>query len=78
MRAQDIIRAVLELIDQDEQKDTELEVQYQDDEPTSRFKQIVAMLSNPTSPEAMEPNGSLNGPKHPADIRVKDSSDYGS
>jgi len=72
MRAQDIIRAVLELIDQDEQKDTELEVQYQDDEPTSRFKQIVAMLSNPTSPEAMEPNGSLNGPKHPADIRVKD------
>ena len=78
MRAQDIIRAVLELIDQDEQKDTELEVQYQDDEPTSRFKQIVAMLSNPTSPEAMEPNGSLNGPKHPADLRVKDSSDYGS
>jgi hypothetical protein len=72
MRAQDIIRAVLELIDQDEQKDTELEVQYQDDEPTSRFKQIVAMLSTPTSPEAMEPNGSLNGPKHPADIRVKD------
>ena len=72
MRAQDIIRAVLELIDQDEQKDTELQVQYQDDEPTSRFKQIVAMLSNPTSPEAMEPNGSLNGPKHPADIRVKD------
>jgi hypothetical protein len=73
MKAQDIIRAVLELIDQDEQKDTELEVAYQDDEPTSRFKQIVAMLSNPTSPEAMEPNGSLNGPKHPADIRVKDS-----
>ena len=72
MRAQDIIRAVLELIDQDEQKDTELEVQYQDDEPVSRFKQIVAMLSNPTSPEAMQPNGSLNGPKHPADIRVKD------
>lgn len=76
MRAQDIIRAVLELIDQDEQKDTELQVQYQDDEPTSRFKQIVAMLSNPTSPEAMKPNDSLNGPKHPHDIRVKDPSAY--
>jgi len=72
MRAQDIIRAVLELIDTDEKQQSELEVAYQDDEPTSRFKQIVAMLSNPTSPEAMEPNGSLNGPKHPADIRVKD------
>ena len=76
MRAQDIIRAVLELIDKDEQKDTELQVQYQDDEPTSRFKQIVAMLSNPTSPEAMKPNDSLNGPKHPHDIRVKDPSAY--
>lgn len=77
MRAQDIIRAVLELIDADEkQQQPELEVAYQDDEPTSRFKQIVAMLSNPTSPEAMQPNGSLNGPKHAHDIRVKDPSAY--
>ena len=49
MKAQDIIRSVLDLLDQAEQQ-PEIKVQY-NDEPeseveTSRFKQIFAMLSN--------------------------------
>jgi len=57
----------------------------------SRFKQIFAMLSAPSKgPLANSPNevvtsidavttdagGGLNGPKHPADIRVKDPRGY--
>lgn len=94
MKAQDIIRSVLDLLDQAEQQ-PEIKVQY-NDEPeseveTSRFKQIFAMLSNPAdSPLANAPNevvadidavttdagGGLNGPKDPADIRVKDPGAY--
>jgi hypothetical protein len=49
MKAQDIIRSVLDLLDQAEQQ-PEIKVQYNDEpekevEP-SRFKQIFAMLSN--------------------------------
>ena len=60
MKAQDIIRSVLDLLDQAEQQ-PEIKVQY-NDEPeseveTSRFKQIFAMLSNPAdSPLANSPN----------------------
>lgn len=60
MKAQDIIRSVLDLLDQAEQQ-PEIKVQY-NDEPeseveTSRFKQIFAMLSNPAdSPLANAPN----------------------
>ena len=92
MRAQDIIRAVLDLIDQDNKpaKPTlTVDVSPEEGEPVaSRFKQILAMLQNRDnmSPLSNAPNeviapieavttdagGGVNGPKHPADIRVKD------
>ena len=95
MQTTDIIRSVLDLIDQLEQPATASLVVV-DDEPNdeqelSRFKQIFAMLSNPNhSPLANSPNevvaplsavttdagGGVNGPKHPADIRVKDPRGY--
>jgi hypothetical protein len=91
MRAQDIIRAVLDILDADDQGPT-LTVKPEQGEPVaSRFRQILAMLDNPPdSPIANAPNevvadidavttdagGGVNGPKHPHDIRVKDSSAY--
>ena len=88
MRTTDIIRSVLDLIDQVEVKqDTSIEIPNESGEQTSRFKQIFAMLSNRGQGEySNTPNeivadvdavttnagGGLNGPKHPADIRVKD------
>ena len=95
MQTTDIIRSVLDLIDQLEQPATASLVVV-DDEPNdgqelSRFKQIFAMLSNPSQgPLANSPNevvadvdsvttlagGGLNGPKHPADIRIKDPRGY--
>ena len=96
MRATDIVRQVLDLLDQVEgQHDIEPGVIPNDDacdaeqgEPIAgRFKQIFAMLDAPSAgPLANSPNevvadvdsvttlagGGVNGPKHPADIRVKD------
>ena len=92
MRAQDIIRAVLDLLDKSEELSGSVEVTTdmppEEGEPiASRFKQIFAMLDNPSEgPLANSPNevvadidsvttlagGGINGPKHPADIRVKD------
>lgn len=93
MRAIDIIRNVLDLIDQvdaadDQEPTATIEIQpEQGEDEASRFKQIYAMLSNPShGPLGNSPNevvadihsvtdhagGGLNGPKHPADIRVKD------
>jgi len=96
MRATDIVRQVLDLLDQVEgQHDIEPGVIPDDDacdaeqgEPIAgRFKQIFAMLDAPSAgPLANSPNevvadidavttlagGGLNGPKDPADIRVKD------
>jgi chemotaxis regulatin CheY-phosphate phosphatase CheZ len=86
MRTTDIIRNVLDLIDQIEQNDHGIEMEVSGEESDSRFKQIVAMLSNKQSSYTTEPNevvadieavttlagGGVNGPKHPADIRVKD------
>ena len=92
MRAQDIIRAVLDLLDKSEEPSGSVEVTTdmppEEGEPiASRFKQIFAMLDNPaTGPLANSPNeivadidsvttnagGGVNGPKDPADIRVKD------
>ena len=86
MRTTDIIRNVLDLIDQLEKSDQGIEVEVSGEETDSRFKQIVAMLSNKQSAYTTEPNevvapveavttdagGGVNGPKHPADIRVKD------
>lgn len=86
MRATELIRAVLDVIDQYEQQDTPTEVPNEPGEQTSRFKQIVAMLDAPKPSLANSPNeivaplsavttdagGGVNGSKHPADIRVKD------
>ena len=89
MRATDIIRAVLDIIDQAET--TPEQVPNEPGEQTSRFKQIVAMLSSPSKgPLSNSPNeivadvdsvttlagGGVNGPKHPDDIRVKDPRGY--
>jgi len=90
MRAQDIIRAVLDLLDKSEEStDT---CGSEEGEPiASRFKQIFAMLdSDSTGPYSNTPNevvapvdpvttdagGGVNGPKHPADIRIKDPRGY--
>jgi len=91
MRATDIIRNVLDLLDavegqQDLKPEVKIDVQ-QNNEPENRFKSILAMLdSDSFGPLANSPNevvadvdavttdagGGVNGPKHPADIRVKD------
>jgi hypothetical protein len=63
MRAQDIIRAVLDLLDHDDEpKDVAVKVDMEDpvdiSEPNSRFKQIFAMLQNrdSNSPLSNAPN----------------------
>ena len=90
MRATDIIRNVLDLLDavedSKEQPKVDIEVK-QNNEPENRFKSILAMLdADSFGPLANSPNevvadieavttdagGGVNGPKHPADIRVKD------
>ena len=99
MRATDIVRQVLDLLDQVEgQHDIEPTVIPDDTcgaeqgEPIAgRFKQIFAMLDAPSNgPLANSPNevvapvsavttdagGGVNGPKDPADIRVKDPGGY--
>ena len=93
MRATDIVRQVLDLLDQiDDSQEIEADVHvHQNDQPDNRFKQILAMLSNDSfGPLANSPNevvapvsavttdagGGVNGPKDPADIRVKDPGAY--
>ena len=95
MRAQDIIRAVLDMLDQQDEDvrvDVDTVVPNEQGEQTSRFKQIFHMLSQRNKPteysnsptdaiadiEAVTTlaGGGLNGPKHPADIRVKDPRGY--
>ena len=95
MRATDIVRQVLDLLDavegdHDLKPEVKIDVQ-QNDEPDDRFKQILAMLdADSFGPLANSPNevvadvdavttlagGGVNGPKHPADIRVKDPRGY--
>jgi hypothetical protein len=93
MRATDIIRNVLDLIDQVDAKEGQVPTATIEIEPeqgeaeASRFKQIFAMLSNPSrGPLGNSPNevvadihsvtdhagGGVNGPRHPDDIRIKD------
>ena len=99
MRATDIVRQVLDLLDQVErQHDIQPDVIPDDTcgaeqgEPIAgRFKQIFAMLDAPSNgPLANSTNevvapvsavttdagGGVNGPKDPADIRVKDPGAY--
>jgi mannitol-1-phosphate/altronate dehydrogenase len=91
MRAVEIIRAILDILDKEEQGPT-LTIKPEEGEPVaSRFKQILSMLDNPPdSPIANAPNevvapvssvttdagGGVNGPKHHHDIRIKDPSMY--
>jgi hypothetical protein len=89
MRATDIIRNVLDLIDQVDRPAPQAQITiHQNDEEESRFKQIFAQLSQKgvDLPYSNTPNevvsgvdsvttnagGGVNGPKHPADIRIKD------
>ena len=93
MRATDIIRNVLDLIDQVDAAEGQaptatIEIEPEQGEAeASRFKQIFAMLSNPShGPLGNSPNevvadihsvtdhagGGVNGPRHPDDIRIKD------
>lgn len=91
MRAQDIIRAVLDLIDKSEEVSDETCGAEEGEPVASRFKQIIAMLdSDSTGPYSNTPNevvadvdavttdagGGVNGPKHVDDIRVKDPRGY--
>lgn len=98
MRATDIVRQVLDLLDQVEGPhdiepegiDAEVHV-HQNNETDDRFKQILAMLNAdsfghyanspnevvaPVSAVTTDAGGGMNAPKHPADIRVKDPTDY--
>ena len=89
MRATDIVRQVLDLLDEIEgEHDISADVEIvKNDEPDDRFRSILAMLDSESfGPLANSPNevvapvsavttdagGGLNGPKNPADIRVKD------
>jgi hypothetical protein len=92
MRAQDIIRALLDVIDQQKKEQVDQMIPNEPGEQTSRFKQIFSALNQRTqskqysnSPgESVEDidavttlaGGGVNGPKHPADIRVKDPRGY--
>jgi len=92
MRAQDIIRAVLDLIDKSEEIPDSTCGAEESEPIASRFKQIMAILdSDSTGPYSNTPNevvadvdavttlagGGVNGPKHPHDIRVKDPRENG-
>jgi len=88
MTTTDIIRAVLDIIDNAGTTTSTVDaVPNEPGEQTSRFKQILAMLQNPSDgPYANTPNeivtnvdsvttdagGGLNGAKHVDDLRVKD------
>ena len=104
MQSTDIIRAVLDMIDNLDKSATSTTSDHHSDhhpdnhmqpetgEPSaSRFKQIFTILDNPavgdyanTPNEIVAPasavttdaGGGLNGPKDPADIRVKDPGAY--
>jgi hypothetical protein len=87
MSARDLLRAILDILDSEDQQVKADVTVNQNGEPDGRFKQILAMLdADSFGPLANSPNpvvapisavttdagGGLNGPKHPADIRVKD------
>ena len=92
MNAREIIRAVLDLLDQEDDQPIKANITInQNKESGNRFKQILAMLNADSfGPLANSPNevvaplssvttdagGGVNGPKHPADIRVKDPRGY--
>ena len=88
MSARDLLRAVLDLLDAEDEQKVKADVHiHQNNEPENRFKSILAMLdADSFGPLANSPNeivadvdaitrlagGGPNKPKHPDDIRVKD------
>lgn len=84
----DLFRILLAILDSRTEQEEPASAYSEPGEPAAgRFKQIFAMLDNPSQgPLANSPNeivsnidsvtfdagGGVNGPKHPADIRVKD------
>jgi len=89
MKATDVVRMTLDLIDIIDKPEPKIEVQVATDEPEEeqRFASVFKMLQARGPGEyGNSPNevvadvdavttlagGGLNGPKHPADIRVKD------
>jgi hypothetical protein len=88
MRASEIIRSVLDLIDEIEQTDAETESAeqfYSDEErrfdllsPEITFGPANAPNEQYAEIEAVTTaaGGGMNGPKHPHDIRIKDPSAY--
>lgn len=87
MRATEIVRSILDLLDRLEQPTNSEHLGSADTD--SRFRQIYAILQN-RKPVSTEPNetvsgvdsvttlagGGVNGPKHADDIRVKDPRGY--
>ena len=93
MRATDIVRMTLDLIDMADKPEPKIEIQVATDEPEEeqRFASVFKMLQARGPGEyANSPNevvadvdavttlagGGVNGPKDPADIRVKDPGAY--
>ena len=92
MSARDLLRAVLDILDAEGEQKIKADITInQNNEPNDRFKQILAMLdADSFGPLANSPNevvapvsavttdagGGVNGPKHPADIRIKDPRGY--
>jgi len=92
MSERDLLRAVLDILDAEDEQKVKADITInQNDEETSHFKQILAMLdADSFGPLANSPNevvapvdavttlagGGVNGPKHPADIRIKDPRGY--
>lgn len=93
MRAQDIIRALLDVIDQQKKEQVDQIIPNEKGEQNSRFKQIFHMLSqrNKTRQYSNSPQtgvediesvttragGGVNGSKHIADIRGEHGRLYG-
>jgi len=92
MSARDLLRAVLDILDAEDEQKVKADVHiHQNDEPNDRFRQILAMLDansfgeySNTPNEVVAPvdavttlaGGGVNGPKDPADIRIKDPRGY--
>ena len=92
MSARDLLRAVLDILDAEDEQKVKVDVEInQNNEPDNRFKSILAMLdADSFGPLANSPNevvapvsavttdagGGVNGPKHVDDIRVKDPRGY--
>ena len=93
MRATEIVRMTLDLIDMADKPEPKIEIQVATDEPEEeqRFASVFKMLQArgpgeyanspneivaPIEAVTTDAGGGLNGPKDPADIRVKDPGAY--